>query len=164
MFDATVSSRDIWFMLRGAGDPLGLTFWAVLGGTLLGAAFGLLRASLPGWPSAALGQPGRDARSSPNAAPSNVPPSTAQNVRPSGSPAPLSMNQMSREETVASNIGGGLVAEQSPGDEAGAAGHDLGDEVIENSRGAEIFERAVGQHIQLLRHAGQIRVQADGQA
>src|SRR3569833_2684247 len=55
MFDATVSSRDLWFMLKGAGVTLGLTFWAVLGGTLLGAGFGLLRASLPGWPSAALG-------------------------------------------------------------------------------------------------------------
>jgi polar amino acid transport system permease protein len=55
MFNATVSAHDILFMLRGAAVTLGLTFWAVLGGTLLGVGFGLLRASLPGWPSLALG-------------------------------------------------------------------------------------------------------------
>lgn len=55
MFNATVSSHDLLFMLRGAGVTLVLTFWAVLGGTVLGTGFGLLRASWPGWPSAALG-------------------------------------------------------------------------------------------------------------
>jgi hydroxyproline transport system permease protein len=55
MFNDTVSPHDIGFMLRGAGVTLMLTFWSVLGGTALGAAFGLLRASAPGWPSAALG-------------------------------------------------------------------------------------------------------------
>jgi His/Glu/Gln/Arg/opine family amino acid ABC transporter permease subunit len=55
MFNATVSSHDVLFMLKGAGVTLALTFWAVLGGTILGVGFGLLRASWPGWPSAALG-------------------------------------------------------------------------------------------------------------
>jgi His/Glu/Gln/Arg/opine family amino acid ABC transporter permease subunit len=55
MFNDTVSSHDIIFMLRGAGVTLTLTFWSVFGGTALGAGFGLLRASAPGWPSAVLG-------------------------------------------------------------------------------------------------------------
>ena len=55
MFSATLSFNDVLFMLRGAGVTLVLTFWAVLGGTVLGLGFGLLRASAPGWPSAALG-------------------------------------------------------------------------------------------------------------
>jgi hydroxyproline transport system permease protein len=55
VFNATVSSHDLLFLLKGAGVTLLLTFWAVLGGTVLGAGFGLLRASRPGWPSAALG-------------------------------------------------------------------------------------------------------------
>ena len=55
MFNATVSWHDIVFMLRGAGVTLMLTFWSVLGGTVLGTVFGVLRASAPGWPSAALG-------------------------------------------------------------------------------------------------------------
>jgi hydroxyproline transport system permease protein len=55
MFNATVSFHDVLFMLRGAGTTLLLTFWAVLGGTILGFAFGLLRASAPGWPSAVVG-------------------------------------------------------------------------------------------------------------
>ncbi len=55
MFNASVSFHDILFMLRGAGTTLLLTFWAVLGGTVLGFGFGLLRASAPGWPSAVLG-------------------------------------------------------------------------------------------------------------
>src|ERR1700733_14475353 len=55
MFNATVSWHDIVFMLRGAGMTLMLTFWSVLGGTVLGTVFGVLRASAPGWPSAAVG-------------------------------------------------------------------------------------------------------------
>jgi hydroxyproline transport system permease protein len=55
VFNATVSSHDVLFMLKGAGVTLLLTFWAVLGGTILGAGFGLLRASWPGWPSVVLG-------------------------------------------------------------------------------------------------------------
>jgi hydroxyproline transport system permease protein len=55
MFNASVSFHDVLFMLRGAGVTLLLTFWAVLGGTILGLALGLLRASAPGWPNLALG-------------------------------------------------------------------------------------------------------------
>jgi hydroxyproline transport system permease protein len=55
MFNASVSFHDVLFMLRGAGVTLLLTFWAVVGGTILGLAFGLLRASAPGWPSFVLG-------------------------------------------------------------------------------------------------------------
>ena len=36
-------------MLQGAGVTLALTFWAVLGGTLMGLVFGLLRAVAPWW-------------------------------------------------------------------------------------------------------------------
>lgn len=55
MFTATFSWTDLGFLLQGAGVTLLLTFWAVLGGTLLGLLFGLVRASAPGWPSAAVG-------------------------------------------------------------------------------------------------------------
>jgi polar amino acid transport system permease protein len=36
-------------MLQGAGVTLAITFWAVLGGTLMGLAFGLVRAVAPWW-------------------------------------------------------------------------------------------------------------------
>jgi len=55
MFTASVSWNDILFMLQGAGVTLLLTFWAVLGGTIMGLIFGLIRATFPGWPSHALG-------------------------------------------------------------------------------------------------------------
>jgi polar amino acid transport system permease protein len=49
------STTDLVFMLEGAGVTLALTFWAVLGGTLLGLMLGLLRAVSPWWINAALG-------------------------------------------------------------------------------------------------------------
>ena len=49
------STTDLLFMLQGAGVTLALTFWAVLGGTLLGLVLGLLRAISPWWINAALG-------------------------------------------------------------------------------------------------------------
>ena len=49
------SATDLLFMLQGAGVTLALTFWAVLGGTLLGLVLGLLRAISPWWINAALG-------------------------------------------------------------------------------------------------------------
>jgi hydroxyproline transport system permease protein len=49
------TTTDLLFMLQGAGVTLMLTFWAVLGGTLLGLALGLLRAISPWWINAALG-------------------------------------------------------------------------------------------------------------
>jgi len=50
-----LSTTDLLFMLQGAGVTLALTFWAVLGGTLLGLVLGLLRAISPWWINAALG-------------------------------------------------------------------------------------------------------------
>ena len=55
MFSASVSFHDVLFMLRSAGVTLLLTFWAVLGATVLGLLFGLLRASSGGWLSVATG-------------------------------------------------------------------------------------------------------------
>jgi His/Glu/Gln/Arg/opine family amino acid ABC transporter permease subunit len=54
-FDTSFTLNDLWFMIKGAGTTLLLTFWAVLGGTLLGAAFGLARASSPWWLNAPIG-------------------------------------------------------------------------------------------------------------
>jgi hydroxyproline transport system permease protein len=42
-------------MLKGAGMTLALTFWAVLGGTLMGFVFGVLRAVASRWINALLG-------------------------------------------------------------------------------------------------------------
>jgi hydroxyproline transport system permease protein len=55
MIETDFSITDLLFMLRGAGVTLALTFWAVLGGTLLGLVLGLLRAVSPWWINAALG-------------------------------------------------------------------------------------------------------------
>ena len=49
MFGASLTWGDLAFMLRGTGLTLTLTFWAVLGGTLLGTVSGILRASAPRW-------------------------------------------------------------------------------------------------------------------
>jgi polar amino acid transport system permease protein len=49
------TSTDLLFMLHGAGVTLALTFWAVLGGTLMGLGFGVARASAPRWINAAMG-------------------------------------------------------------------------------------------------------------
>ncbi|CAA0085860.1 L-cystine transport system permease protein YecS [Starkeya nomas] len=55
LFETTFSLNDLWFMLKGAGVTLALTGWAVLGGTLLGVAFGVVRAVAPWWVNAPLG-------------------------------------------------------------------------------------------------------------
>lgn len=55
MFQQSVTANDIWFMLSGAGTALLLTFWAVLGGTVLGIVFGVVRASGPKWLSLLIG-------------------------------------------------------------------------------------------------------------
>jgi polar amino acid transport system permease protein len=55
MIETDFSTTDLLFMLQGAGVTLALTFWAVLGGTLLGLVLGLLRAVSPWWINAALG-------------------------------------------------------------------------------------------------------------
>jgi polar amino acid transport system permease protein len=55
LLDTSFSLNDLWFMLKGAGMTLAVTFWAVLAGTLLGVAFGVLRATSPWWLNAPIG-------------------------------------------------------------------------------------------------------------
>jgi polar amino acid transport system permease protein len=55
MIETDFARTDLWFMLQGAGMTLALTFWAVLGGTLMGFVFGVLRAVASSWVNALLG-------------------------------------------------------------------------------------------------------------
>jgi len=55
MIETDFARTDLWFMLRGAGMTLALTFWAVLGGTVMGFVFGVLRAVASSWINALLG-------------------------------------------------------------------------------------------------------------
>jgi len=55
VFETDFARTDLMFMLQGAGMTLMLTFWAVLGGTLMGFVFGVLRAVAPWWINATLG-------------------------------------------------------------------------------------------------------------
>ena len=55
MIETDFARTDLLFMLRGAGMTLALTFWAVLGGTLMGFVFGVVRAVAPAWINVALG-------------------------------------------------------------------------------------------------------------
>lgn len=55
MLDTSLRWQDLVFMLQGAGITLAITFWAVLGGTALGIAFGLIRATAPWYLNAPLG-------------------------------------------------------------------------------------------------------------
>ena len=41
--------QELLLMFQGAGVTLAITFWAVLGGTLMGLVFGLVRAVAPWW-------------------------------------------------------------------------------------------------------------------
>jgi His/Glu/Gln/Arg/opine family amino acid ABC transporter permease subunit len=41
--------QELLLMFQGAGVTLAITFWAVLGGTLMGVVFGLVRAAAPWW-------------------------------------------------------------------------------------------------------------------
>lgn len=50
-----MSWNDLLFLLKGAGVTLTITFWAVLGGTLLGVLFGLCRTTAPWWIDLPLG-------------------------------------------------------------------------------------------------------------
>jgi His/Glu/Gln/Arg/opine family amino acid ABC transporter permease subunit len=54
-FETSFTLNDLWFMLKGAGITISITFWAVLGGTLLGLMFGLARATVPWWANAPIG-------------------------------------------------------------------------------------------------------------
>lgn len=55
MLQTSLTWSDVQFMLQGALVTLALTSWAILGGTLLGLVFGLIRASGPVWIGALLG-------------------------------------------------------------------------------------------------------------
>lgn len=55
MFQTSMTWSDFLLMLQGAGVTLAITFWAVLGGTVLGVIFGLIRASGPLWARLLLG-------------------------------------------------------------------------------------------------------------
>jgi hydroxyproline transport system permease protein len=55
MIETDFARTDLWFMLQGASMTLALTFWAVLGGTVMGFVFGVLRAVAPSWINATLG-------------------------------------------------------------------------------------------------------------
>jgi polar amino acid transport system permease protein len=55
VIETDFARTDLWFMLRGAGMTLALTFWAVLGGTVMGLVFGVVRAVAPPWVNVILG-------------------------------------------------------------------------------------------------------------
>ena len=55
LFKTALTLNDIWFLLQGAGWTLMITAVAMLGGTLLGVAFGVFRAVVPWWASIWLG-------------------------------------------------------------------------------------------------------------
>ncbi|WP_138934642.1 amino acid ABC transporter permease [Roseovarius arcticus] len=49
MFDTSLTASDLWFMMKGAGVTLAITFFAVTGGTLLGVTFGVIRSHVNPW-------------------------------------------------------------------------------------------------------------------
>jgi hydroxyproline transport system permease protein len=55
MFETSFGWNELLFMLQGAGVTLMLTFWAVLGGTIMGLGFGLVRVGAPWWIGGLLG-------------------------------------------------------------------------------------------------------------
>ncbi len=55
MFETAFTLNDLMFMLKGAGVTLSITFWAMLGGTVMGVVFGLVRATAPWYVNALLG-------------------------------------------------------------------------------------------------------------
>lgn len=55
LFETSFSLNDLMFMLKGAGVTLALTFWAVVGGTLLGVVLGVIRAIAPWWLNTPIG-------------------------------------------------------------------------------------------------------------
>lgn len=54
MFHTNLSFNDVMFLLQGAGVTLFITFWAMLGGTILGIIFGVFRATTRWWATAPL--------------------------------------------------------------------------------------------------------------
>lgn len=55
MFQVSIGINDLIFMLQGAGVTLAITFWAMLIGTILGIAFGVIRSEARWYFSAPLG-------------------------------------------------------------------------------------------------------------
>jgi len=55
VFQTDLTTTDLLYMLQGAGTTLTLTFWAVLGGTLMGLVLGVLRAVSPWWLNGPIG-------------------------------------------------------------------------------------------------------------
>lgn len=55
MLGTSVTWGDVTFMMTGAGLTLAITFWAMLGGTLMGMVFGLIRAQSPWYVNHPLG-------------------------------------------------------------------------------------------------------------
>lgn len=55
MFETAFTVNDLMFMLKGAGVTLSITFWAMVGGTVMGMLFGLIRATAPWWVNTLLG-------------------------------------------------------------------------------------------------------------
>lgn len=55
MLGTSFSWNDLWFLMQGAGTTLAITFWAVLGGTVLGIVLGLIRSVAPWWINGPLG-------------------------------------------------------------------------------------------------------------
>ncbi len=49
MFDTALTAGDLWFMMKGAGVTLAITFFAVVGGTLMGVTFGVIRSHVSPW-------------------------------------------------------------------------------------------------------------------
>lgn len=49
MFDTALTAGDLWFMMKGAGVTLAITFFAVVGGTLMGVTFGVIRSHVSLW-------------------------------------------------------------------------------------------------------------------
>lgn len=49
MFDTGLTAGDLWFMMKGAGVTLAITFFAVTGGTIMGVTFGVIRSHVNPW-------------------------------------------------------------------------------------------------------------------
>ncbi len=49
MFDTALTLNDMLFLAKGAGVTLAITFFAVIGGTVLGLTFGVIRSHISPW-------------------------------------------------------------------------------------------------------------------
>lgn len=49
MFDTALTLNDLLFLAKGAGVTLAITFFAVIGGTVLGLTFGVIRSHISPW-------------------------------------------------------------------------------------------------------------------